>query len=170
LENYAINLFELKKYTASAYVSKWVLTVDPGSPRTSNRQALLTKCREELSNAQIAKIAHKTDGFSLEDMQRFARGPGSVTATVAASPAPAGSLWARRLNFPVGTRVVIEDGPKGATYDAAADLLSWQIPQDQKPGTVQILLSVTPPGKQESHHRVDVSVQMGQRVSGPSAS
>jgi tetratricopeptide (TPR) repeat protein len=70
-----------------------------------------------------------------------------------------GSLWTRKMGFPAGTRVNVEDGPQGVKYEASTGTLSWNIPASQPAGNVTLLLSVTMPGKDEAYQRVVVPVQ-----------
>ncbi len=70
-----------------------------------------------------------------------------------------GTLWTRKMGFPVGTKVTVEDAPAGVKYDPATSVLSWQIPATQPAGNVTLLLSVTMPGKDEAYQRVVVPLQ-----------
>ena len=55
--------------------------------------------------------------------------------------------WKFSLGLPRGTKVVIEDGPKGLVYDSATASLVWNAPDSI--GIKQVLLSITQPGKDE---------------------
>ena len=70
-----------------------------------------------------------------------------------------GTLWIRKMNFPAGTKVNVEDAPIGVKYEVATSTLSWPIPATQSAGSVTILLSVTLPGKDEGYQRVVVPIQ-----------
>lgn len=70
-----------------------------------------------------------------------------------------GALWTRKMHFPAGTRVTLEDAPKGLKYEPSDATLSWQIPSTQPAGEVLILLNVTLPGKDEAYQRVTLRVQ-----------
>ena len=72
---------------------------------------------------------------------------------------PKGTLWTQKLNHPAGTKVNVEDAPTGVKYDPATQMLSWNIPTTQESGNLIILLSVTPPGKEESYQRINVQVR-----------
>lgn len=70
-----------------------------------------------------------------------------------------GTLWTRKMDFPAGTKVTIEDAPPGVKYDPTTTVLSWQIPPTQPAGNVTLLLSVTMPGKDEAYQRLVVPLQ-----------
>ena len=70
-----------------------------------------------------------------------------------------GSRWTQKLNYPEGTKVSVEDAPKGTTYDAGAKTLQWTIPKDTASGETTILISVVQPGMDEEYVKLSVTVK-----------
>jgi S1-C subfamily serine protease len=69
------------------------------------------------------------------------------------------SLWVHKLNYPQGTKITIEVGPEGMTYDAQKGSLIWKIPAQAKSGSVKVLLNVVVPGKEEEYLKLSVDIQ-----------
>ena len=70
-----------------------------------------------------------------------------------------GSRWTQKLNYPEGTKISVEDAPKGTTYDAGAKTLQWKIPKDTASGETTILISVVQPGMDEEYVKLSVKVK-----------
>jgi len=69
------------------------------------------------------------------------------------------SLWVHKLNYPQGTKITIEVGPEGMTYDAQKESLLWKIPAQAKSGSVKVLVNVVVPGKEEEYLKLSVDIQ-----------
>jgi hypothetical protein len=65
--------------------------------------------------------------------------------------AQAGKRFEKKLTIAPNSTVQIQSGPKGLTYDAKQNVLTWDVPADIKKGqAIQVLMLVTAPdGKQD---------------------
>ncbi|MFC1499286.1 trypsin-like peptidase domain-containing protein [Verrucomicrobiota bacterium] len=71
----------------------------------------------------------------------------------------AGTSWTRKLDYPAGTKILVEDAPSGVKLDSKSMTLYWKIPSVTEAGSHMILLSVTEPGKEEVYKRVSVTIR-----------
>lgn len=81
-------------------------------------------------------------------------------AVVAPDGFAPGSRWTKKLEFPEGTKVTLEDTPDGVRYNAASMSLEWDIPKTAKPGEQRLLISVVQPGKSEEYVTITVPVRV----------
>jgi hypothetical protein len=89
-DNYAVSMLEEQLYPGAAYGAKWALALHDDPRRRATRQKVLQDSSQHLSDAQFAEITAKQDGFSVEDMRRFASGrpgPGASAASTASRAA-----------------------------------------------------------------------------------
>ena len=68
-----------------------------------------------------------------------------------------GEKWICKLSYPKGTKVVIEDGPEGMTFNADSNTLIWNKPTTK--GTQDVLLSVTKPNEEEFYKEIKIIVK-----------
>lgn len=72
---------------------------------------------------------------------------GLKAGATGAEGARPGQRFQKPLNIAAGSKVVIQSGPAGLSYNADKNALVWDIPADFQGGkTVTIILLVTPPG------------------------
>ena len=69
-----------------------------------------------------------------------------------------GRLWTRKLDYTEGTKIVIEDGPEGMAYKVSTGELEWSVPSHQPPSTLEIIISVTEPGKKEKYLTLNIPI------------
>lgn len=89
----------------------------------------------------------------------LALGESKTVPASADTGVPRGSHWVKKLTFPAGSKISVEDGPKGMIYDAGTQSLVLDIPKDAPLGEIKILLSVTSPGKAEEFITIPVTIR-----------
>ena len=70
-----------------------------------------------------------------------------------------GDLWRKRMRYPAGTQIDIEDSPEGVTFDPTLLELNWDVPRRMSKGKYQILLYIKEPTKEPHYRRLTITVQ-----------
>jgi hypothetical protein len=146
---------------ASAQTITLPFSLEMRSPRDPHTK--FTDDRSAFASAPLKRAAFVDAKGQAIYVFALQSGPSRKQPSADASPAKgavaAGSRWSKKLDYPAGTRVVVEDAPAGVRYDKTTRSLVWTVPKGTASGTKQILVSVIQPGKEEEYLRVSVAVR-----------
>ena len=68
-----------------------------------------------------------------------------------------GEKWICKINYPEGTKIIIEDGPENMTFNADSNMLIWKKPTIE--GTQDVLLNIIKPGEEEFYKEINIIVK-----------
>ncbi len=162
----AKDLSDVGDHARSIYMVSWGRAL-AGEIQFTASQRMATQLAANVMPASVIKeVMEKTDGFSVEDMDRFAAKVKTANPPVPDRGVDASDLlqspsvgepssFSAAMDFPAEVDAVLKDAPSGVSYDAAGKKLVWTPVPFSKTEQVRVLFELTGP---DGEHEYEVRV------------